>query len=176
MTTDRSILSVLLAAPLLMLSACGESPDTKTTQSTDAPTPAWVLASAPAQASDVATAKQSAEEGDQITLRGRIGGRKDPIADGSPVFTIVDLAIPHCKQLHGDRCPTPWDYCCEDPRTLTDNAATVQIVDAQGRPIDASPAAHGFAPLDEVIVVGSVAPRPDDRVLTVRATAVHRVQ
>ncbi|MEM1165987.1 MAG: hypothetical protein AAGI30_06815 [Planctomycetota bacterium] len=135
----------------------------------------WVLASAPADAQGVKDAKASAQEGESIVLRGRIGGRLEPITAGSPVFTVMDLAVPHCNQKHGDVCTTPWDYCCETPESLTANSATVQIVDASGRAVDESPDAAGFAPLDEVIVVGTVAARPTPDVLTIRATGLFRV-
>ncbi|MFP3422727.1 hypothetical protein R0K19_25495, partial [Bacillus sp. SIMBA_161] len=73
-----------------------------------------------------------AEPGEPITLRARIGGRATPISDDSGVFTVMDLSVPHCGQLADDGCPTPWDYCCEDPDTIKANAATVQIVDTAG--------------------------------------------
>ena len=92
---------------------------------------------------------------------------------GSPVFTVVDLEIPHCGQIPGDTCGTPWDYCCEPRDSLTANAATVQLVDSDGEPIAGG--AGPLRPLDEIVVIGSVGPRPDDQVLTIRATGVYRV-
>ncbi len=162
-----------MAAAALLGVGCGEGGGE--TQASGEPTsPAWVLTSAPESAMGIAEAKANAEEGDRIVLRGRIGGRKQPIAADSPVFTVMDLGVPHCGELHGDRCATPWDYCCETPDAITANAATVQIVDADGMPVGSSPSAFGFAPLDEVVVVGTVAPRPQRDVLTVRATGVFR--
>ena len=64
---------------------------------------------------------------------------------------------------------------CEPRASITANSATVQLVDADGNPITADLTAAGFAPLDEVIVVGTVAARPSPEVLTIRATAIHRV-
>ncbi len=137
--------------------------------------PAWLLASAPADARTVAEVKPDASEGDTVTVRGRIGGRAQPITPGAPVFIIMDPAIPSCDQIPDDPCPTPWDYCCEPRESLAANSATVQLVDAQGNPIQTDLAAAGLQPLDEVVVTGTVAPRPNPQVLTIRATAIHKV-
>jgi len=174
MHTYRLIVAASLSLSLV-LAACSEnSSTTSSASSSDVPT--WVLTTAPDNAETVLALKASAKEGDEVVLRGRIGGRMEPLTAGSSVFTVVDLQLPHCGQNPGDSCRTPWDYCCETPETIAANSATIQIVDAGGRSLDSSPAEHGFAPLDEVIVIGSVAPRPDDRVLTLRATGVYRVQ
>jgi len=158
----------------LLLVGCGESEPAA--QSTPAPAATnWLLASAPHGAVGVTDAKTSATEGERIVLRGRVGGRKQPLTDGSAVFTVMDLAIPHCGDNPNDACRTPWDYCCETPDTITANSATIQVLGADGQPIQESPAAQGVAPLDEIIVVGTVAPRPSENVLTVRATGIYRV-
>jgi len=157
-----------------MLTGCKEN-STAVQVSTVPATTTWVLTSAPVGAQSVTEAKASAKEGEQIVLRGRIGGRKTPLTEGSPVFTMMDLAIPHCGENPDDACRTPWDYCCETPDTITTNSATVQIMDAHGQPITESPAAEGLSALDEVIVVGTVAPRPSENVLTIRATGIYRV-
>lgn len=168
--------SIVLGAMLttaLGLTGCSEDAAT----STDASRPAevaWVLTSAPAGAQSVTEAKASAKEGDSIVVHARIGGRKEPFTVGSPVFTVMDLAIPSCADNPGDNCPVPWDYCCETPETISANAATVQIVDANGQPVPDDPTAHGLAPLDEVMIVGTVGPRPNDVVLTIRATGIYR--
>jgi hypothetical protein len=134
----------------------------------------WLLAQAPADAVGVAAAKASAAEGDEVVVRGRIGGRKDPMSADSPVFIIMDPAIPSCADNAGDGCPTPWDYCCETPESLAANTATVQLVDETGTPLVVD-ATASLEPLDEVIVTGTVGPRPEETVLTIRATGVHRV-
>ena len=87
----------------------------------------------------------------------------------------MDLSIPHCGENPDDACRMPWDYCCETPETIAANSATIQIVDADGQSNSISPMAHGFAALDEVIVIGVVAPRPAPEVLTIRATGLFRV-
>ncbi len=173
MTRFNPITTCCILFSAFLLNGCGESTQTGSAPATVAPS--WVLTSAPAGAVAITDAKASATEGDEIIIRGRIGGRKEPLTEGSAVFTVVDLALPHCAQNPDDKCRTPWDYCCETQDTISANAATVQIVDESGRPISHSPAQHGFSALDEVIVVGVVAPRPNEQVLTVRATGLYRV-
>ena len=132
----------------------------------------WVLESEPSDAVDVKQAKASAEAGDPIVLRALIGGRMQPISDHSALFTVMDMNVPHCGMIGGDGCPAPWDYCCESPETIKANA-TVQLVDANGNAAAISPTAAGLAPLDEVVIVGSVGPRPTSDVLTVRAVGFY---
>ncbi len=167
MTRARPLLIATLSAASLAFVGCREAESASASAASDAPS--WVLASAPADASSVTEIKANAAEGDEVVLRARIGGRKQPIDAGSPVFVVMDLSIPHCGEIPGDSCGTPWDYCCETPESIMANAATIRV------PGEMGPAAAGFAPLDEVIVVGTVGPRPADNVLTVDAAGVYRV-
>lgn len=158
-------------ACLLLIAGCGES----SSGAGPAETAEWLIADEPAGALTVARAKSDASEGDTITVRGRVGGRVDPISRESPLFTIVDLEIPHCGEIKGDACPTPWDYCCEPGETMKKHSATVLIVGDDNHPITGDPASAGLKPLDEVVVVGVVGARPSGDVLLIRARAVHRV-
>lgn len=166
----------MTTSTLLMLSGCSESSSSPqaqapSTESTTEITPyAWVLTSAPAGDVSITEAKANAKEGDQIVIRGRIGGRHAPISADSPVFTIVDLALEYCGQTNDDKCPAPWDYCCETPSTIATNSATVQV---QGDAIDLTGA--GLKPLDEVVLIGTVGPRPDEQVLIIQATGIYPV-
>jgi hypothetical protein len=172
----RSIATARKIAPLALASLTLAACDRQPTATSVAPAPAsWRLTEAPADARTVAEVKPTAQEGDAVTVRGRIGGRAKPLNADAPVFVMMDPAIPSCADEPGDNCPTPWDYCCEPRASIAANSATVQLVDAEGNPIEADLTAAGFAPLDEVIVVGTVAARPSPEVLTIRATAIHRV-
>lgn len=168
------IATIPIALVAAMLAGCAQSgndqsaePDAAAEQEAGN-THAWILASEPAGAISITQAKATAKEGDQIIVRGRIGGRHAPINPESPVFTIVDLGLAYCGQHNDDACNTPWDYCCETPDTIAQNAATVQVL---GDSVDLS--AVDLEPLDEVVLVGTVAPRPDQRVLTIRATGLY---
>lgn len=173
----RTILTSLLAAGLAIGTiGCGEETSTSSNGSASA-TPAsatFLLASAPAGAVDIVSAKQTAKEGDTITVRGKIGGRVEPMSEGSAVFVVMDLSEQSCDELHADRCPTPWDYCCTPPDAIKAKSATVQIVDASGRALEIDLGDAGLSPLDRVVVVGEVGPRPNEDVLIIRATGVYR--
>ncbi len=167
------------------LAACGQSSDpaattTNASDAKNAPTqpgasPDWLLASMPESVADVAVAKQIASEGDEIVLRGVIGGRVDAMSEDSAVFVMMDANVDNPCLADDDHCPTPWDYCCTPGEQKIANSATVQLVDDDGRPMRLDLRDHGIGPLDTVVVVGSVAPRPSQQVLTVRATKIHRV-
>ena len=136
--------------------------------------PAWLLTSAPADPVDVAAAKTTASEGDQIAIRGKIGGRSDPMSVDSAVFVVMDPAIPSCADNPGDTCAKPWDYCCEPKEVITANNATIQLVGEDGAPLAIDLSKHGIKPLDEVIAVGTVAARPNEQTLIVKATRLYR--
>lgn len=167
---NRITTLAITSVAVLFVAACAESSPSPSASST----PAWLLPTEPSSAMSVAEAKASATEGATIVVRGRIGGRVEPITGESPVFTIVDLGLPHCGEIEGDQCPTPWDYCCETPEDIRASSATVQVVGASGAPLDTSLITGGLRPLDEVVVVGITGPRPSGDVLTIRATGVYR--
>lgn len=163
------VVAMILMAPLTGCEEQSASSEPSASAST------WLLDEAPPDAQPVGKVKAEAAEGDAVTVLGRIGGRREPISADSPVFVIVDLAVPHCGQLPDDHCPTPWDYCCEPRENLTAHTATVQLVNDAGRSLDANPVQAGLKPLDRVIIVGTVAPRPSPDVLTIRAAGVYRL-
>lgn len=170
----RSIVTLAALALITTLGACKpSSPQASAPISKDSP--AWLLTSTPGDAVEVSQVKASAKEGDEVVLRGRIGGRKDPMSTDTALFVLMDTSVPSCKDMEGETCTTPWDYCCEAPETLAANNATVQLVGDDGSVMKLDLAKYGFEPLDEVIVVGTVGPRPSEQVLTVRASGIHRV-
>jgi hypothetical protein len=168
----------LLAIPFLALAlgACSESSDSGgSAANVSSTTATWLLADEPADVLSILEAKESAKEGDVIAIRGRIGGRMQPMSEESNIFTFIDLALPHCGQTEHDSCPTPWDYCCDPPNVINAHGATIQVLENGTMP-SVLPTAAGLKPLDELIVVGTVAPRPDAQVLTIRATGIYRVE
>lgn len=164
MRTGLKFCTMLIAATL---SGCGDG-STPAAASPDAP---WLLADMPAGAIPVSEAKRAAREGEQIVVRGRVGGRRDPMSTDVAVFVMMDPAVPHCK----DGCKAPWDYCCETPETIIANSATVQLVDESGKPLRTDLARCAVKPLDEVVVVGTVGPRPTDEVFVIQASGLHRL-
>ena len=136
-----------------------------------------ILASPPADAKGLGEVKQSASAGDTVTFTARVGGVKQCFIDGRAAMIVVDPALESCDQIHGDACKTPWDYCCEPEESITANTATVQIVDAAGKPLDFGlKGQHGIEELKTITVVGKVAQKNDEGLMVVNATGVHVAQ
>jgi hypothetical protein len=114
---------------------------------------------------DVGEARKSAQQGQQIVIRGKIGGMPNPFADKYAIFVLSDLKLLICV----DQCATPWDYCCTPREKILANVATVQVVDGKGKPLKVSvKGVNGLKPLSEVVVRGLVA-KQDGKTLIVNA-------
>jgi len=131
-----------------------------------------ILAAAPEGSQSVEAAKESAAAGKTITMRGRIGGSLAPFVPGRAVFTLMGDGLESCSDNPDDKCATPWDYCCEQPKDIALHAATVQVLDATGAPLKADlKGRNGIKELSEVVVVGTVAVA-DGGTLVVNATGI----
>jgi hypothetical protein len=76
-------------------------------------------------------------------------------------------------QLCTDGCKTPWDFCCDSQEEIAANAATIQVVDAEGKVIRTAINGHkGIKPGAEVVVAGTVAKRDTPAVLVVNAEKI----
>jgi hypothetical protein len=147
--------------------------DGKPASSASAPaTPAVATASLPADliattppdgAQDVSAVKKTAKDGDAVVVRGKIGGSEQPIAKNRALMTILDASLKTCDTIPGDKCPTPWDACCESSEARAANSATVQVVGTNGKPLTGTlENAGGIKPLKNVIVAGIVRIAPGD--------------
>ena len=181
----RTLAALPLIAALGLLGSCGESggdgsasttPVSTSASGTTAPgdSSEWLLDAAPENVVDIAATKILAAEGDEITLRGIIGGRMDAMNDEAAFFVMMDAGLTNPCLADDDHCPTPWDYCCMPLDTINANNATVRLVGAGGGMREINLRDHGFRELDEVIVVGTVGPRPTEQVLTISATKIYR--
>jgi hypothetical protein len=176
MLRQSSTIAITLMLAAATLAGCSRSEDTaKSDTSATGTAPSWLLTAAPDGAVEIAAAKQSAAEGDQIVLRGRIGGRRDAMSADSATFVMMDTGIPSCADDPDETCSTPWDYCCEPKEVKEANNATVQLVDGTGAAVTADLTSLGIEPLDEVVVIGTVAPRPTQGILIIHAKGIHRV-
>lgn len=133
-----------------------------------------MLEKAPDGPLEVAAAKQSAKEGDEIVIRGRIGGGKHPFVNNRAMFQLVDSSVPTCDEKGSDGCPTPWDYCCEPKDQVAAKSATVQVTDAEGKPLALNlDMPDGLQPQDTVIVKGKVAKKPNEATMIVTAAGIY---
>lgn len=156
----------------LLTTGCGEE-DKASSSDVSVDHIGWLLDSAPPDAVDVAAVKARAAEGNKVVVRGRIGGRKQPISADTGIFILMDPAVTACSDNPGDTCTTPWDYCCETPETITANAATIQLRDDSGNSISFN--SDALTPLDTVIVTGTVGPRVNHETLVIYASGVYVV-
>ena len=125
-----SLVIVLVSALLLLSSGC--TSDTSSDLAVDGPASppidgtAFLLRDEPSDVADVIQVREQAADGDDVAMVGRIGGSENPWIDGLAAFSIVDRSLKACNDIEGDRCPIPWDYCCETPESIAANTAPVQ--------------------------------------------------
>ena len=178
--TSVSCLLSLVSCPLLLLTLAGCSQETASTESSeqsrisDAATvdgSMFILAAEPEGAGDVIQVRESAADGDDVVIVGRIGGSESPWVDGRAAFSIVDGSLKACSDIEGDDCPIPWDYCCETPNLPT-ATALFKVVDGNGDLVKAeAKTLLGVKELSTVVVKGK-AQRDDAGNLTVLASGV----
>ncbi len=105
-------------------------------------------------------------------MQGRIGGGVNPFVAERAVFTLADLSLPPCDANPDDKCPTPWDYCCEPQDKIVAASVSVQVADDAGKPLKLGlNGVNGLRPGGELIVKGRVASK-DGNSLVVSATTI----
>ena len=129
----------------------------------------------PEKVLDVSEARKQSpaiKVGDEVVLRGRIGGSKEPFVPGRAVITLVGRALKACSDHADDKCPVPWDYCCETQADITANSATIQVVDAKGQVLRTDlKGRRGIKELSELVVTGKVTVA-DAKALVINATSI----
>ena len=71
----------------------------------------FLLDAEPAGAVDVIKVRETAKDGDDVVIVGRIGGREDPWINNRAAFLIVDPSLKSCHDTGCLDCEKPWDYC-----------------------------------------------------------------
>jgi hypothetical protein len=161
------IFSALMAALVLGLVAGCENEPAQTQVKAD-PLPADLFVStAPDGAVDVVAAKTSAKDGQSVVIKGVIAGQKEPLAANRAIMTVADAGLPTCDKSPMDKCPTPWDACCEPKEEIAAKTISVQVVGSDNQPLKAGlNGASGLAPMKHVVVAGTVkAPTSDTIVI-----------
>jgi len=112
----------------------------------------------PAGAIGVIEARTTAKTGDRVAVIGRIGGSRAPFVSSRAIFTIVDQSMKSCLETdEEEHCPRPWDYCCEDKKELAKSIASIEISDANGKPLALALESEGtFKPLMLIAVEGTL--------------------
>lgn len=168
--TTLTLLAVAFGCERQTHSATPSTPDAKPTAALTAD---MFLAAPPEGARDIGALKEDTAATGEVVVHGRIGGRREPFVAGTAVFLLTDMSLPTCDMGPGDKCPTPWDYCCEPKDKLAANTCTVQIVGADGKPlaIDVK-GQHGLDPKAEIYVKGKIAERAEG-VLVIDAAQIY---
>jgi len=159
------------------LVGCGGTEEEKEKKKADKPDvdgSKYVLAEKPEGAIGVREARENTKDGDEVVIVGRVGGSKDPWIEGRAAFQVADESLRPCNEIPGDKCPYPWDYCC-DP-DLKECVTLVTIVDDQGKAVKSgAKELFELKELDTVVVTGKV--KSDDAGgFEILATGFHKAQ
>jgi len=180
---SRTFCFALLSVVGLSLSPGCDRNDTPVAQAPSAPSdtlPAGlVVTETPKEARTVTELKESAKEGDEVVLRARVGGTKEPMSPNRAVLTVIDSSVRTCDKMEGDHCATPWDACCEPAESRIPKSATVQVSGPNGQPLKVGLGGPtGIVPNKEVVVAGKVktlADAKDGKTLVVDASRIYVV-
>ncbi len=159
---SKPIVALFAFNVLLFIAACDKPAppaSNSTAQSAGATAlPANLLVNdQPAGAVGVIEARTAAKTGDRVAVIGRIGGMRSPFVSNRASFTIVDQSMKSCIETDDDQCPRPWDYCCEDKKQLAKSMASIEISDANGKPLELTLETEGtFKPLMLIAVEGTL--------------------
>lgn len=170
-----TILPALIA--VLALAAC-QKPSTEATVDSAPPTAsldAWFVDSPPLAPEAIHLVRDRLSPGDEVTVSGRIMGRKKPFVDDRAAFVLGDPAkMTPCNEKPDDECDTPWDVCCDSRENVRLGTATIQLVGADGRVVaQGLKGVQGLAELSTVTVTGTVDAASTPEALIINATALH---
>lgn len=176
-----NVLASVLAALAIVLSGCGNGGAKPPATSAPAAPAAGeaklpeglILVSAPAGAKDVGVGKAEAKEGDEVVLRGQVGGKaKDVFTPGYAAFLLADMKLQPCNAKPGDGCTTPWDFCCDPREEILANVVNVEIQGTSNKPLKLNlQGVQGIDHLSTLVVKGKVL-RKDGPNLTLRAEGI----
>ena len=181
--TSSKLAAILSLAAMVALAGCASNGDNteanadsaNTEAVADAPPspelqPLVVKADPPANQVGVSMARNSAADGQEVVVEGRL---KD-FVNGKAAFTMVDGSIPSClEDGMAESCPTPWDYCCVAPQKLAANSATVKLIGTDGETLAGNlKGVNSIDNLSTVVVTGK-AEKDDAGNLTIAATKVY---
>ena len=111
----------------------------------------WAVEMLP-EPQDVKDIRDAQELPEEVTVRGTLQD-----FGKLATFKLVEDSLEDCSETEDDQCPTPWDYCCEDPDALSRYTINVELMDEGDMPgrweLEGF---HGLKRLSEVIVKGKL--------------------
>jgi hypothetical protein len=164
--SGRVALGIVIATAAVWQAGCSSNTDAGASPNSE-----FVLREEPQDAVDVLDVRKDATNDEDVVVVGRIGGSTDPWTTGLAAFSIVDRSLTPCNEIEGDKCTTPWDYCCESE--LPKATVLVKFVDESGKVLKQD--AREMLKLEELqtVVVRGKALRDDSGNVTIAATGVH---
>lgn len=169
----KKLVFVACCLSVIVAMGCSREPqDPNALEVLDVDGSKYLLIEEPEGAKEVIQAREEAKDGEDVLVVGRIGGSKNPWIDGKAAFTIVDNSLKACSDIPGDKCPIPWDYCCEIDNLPT-STALVKVIDENGKLVEAN--ANKLLKVEELstVIVQGKAKRDDSGNLTVLASGIY---
>lgn len=135
---------------LTILTACGGD-NAKTPGAPPADTSALTLAADPGPAMSVVQAKEAGPKKDVV-----IEGRVYDLTKDWAIMKVMDVAMDYCGEINKEeKCPTPWDFCCDTPEDRAANSMLVEAADDKGQTLEV-PAMPGMRLIDKVKITGDL--------------------
>ncbi|WP_018970957.1 hypothetical protein [Rubritalea marina] len=173
---------ILISALALSLVACSEKPASTeskpASESTESSLSTYFVDTPHADAISIHTLRSQAKAGEQVTFNGKVLGAKTVLVDKRAIMLLGDPEVLiSCDIGHDDNCPTPWDVCCTDVDTVNANIVTIQVVDAEGRPLKQGlRGVNNLTELSHVTLSGTVAEGSSDSNMIVNAESIYVLQ
>lgn len=141
-----------------ILAACGDKagPTADTPNGTPGNTAktgaaALTLAADPGVATTVLQAKEGGPNKNVI-----VEGRVYDLTKDWAIMKVMEVSMDYCGEVNKeDKCPTPWDYCCDNPDDIAKNSLLVMAVDGQGETLEV-PVMPGMRLVDKVKITGEL--------------------
>ncbi len=175
MKLNTACLALVTAAFLTSCKKEEASVTAASTTSGPSETLSAILAAAPSGVpTPIHLIRATAKPGDEITVSGKIMGNAKPFVDGRSAFILGDPEVlTPCNEVPADKCPTPWDVCCDSPEDKKRGIATIQILGSDGRVLkEPVEGIGGLANLAAVTVTGNVAEGSSADLLIINAQAI----
>lgn len=159
----KNLSSILLS--LALVASCGGDADTDAATDTETgsesegttggdPLAEYVLGDVPKDAVEV-NELRGLDPGATVTVRGDIKEHSAPA--GYAIFELTDHGLLSCDEKEGNMCPTPWDFCCEEPMAMKLGTAAVEFHDGDGEIMEAAIKGwQGIDYLSNVVVTGTL--------------------
>jgi hypothetical protein len=121
----------------------------------------WAVGHGPDAAKSPAQIRATAKVGDEVAVKGRIGGSEDPVANGVAQFTLVGSEIEYKPES-----ANPWTYSDVSKDSLAASMCQVRFPDASGDALNVElDGRRNIAAGAEVVIIGTVAKNDADGLL-----------